>query len=57
MVTYNMIFRKVIWVNIDCVDNSYKVIRDCVKVMEGEGQSKAVSVNRAAGCGNAQQTK
>ncbi len=57
MVTNSMIFKQVIWVNIGLFDNSYKVIWDCVNGMEGECQSKVVSVNRAAGCGDAQQVK
>ncbi len=48
-----MIFRKVIWVNIGCVDDGYKVIWDCVKVMKDKCQPKVVSVNQVAGCGDA----
>ncbi len=57
MVTFNKTFRKVIEIKIGLVDNGNKVIWDCVNGMEGECQSRVVSVNRAAGCGDAQQTK
>ncbi len=57
MVTFNIIFRKVIEIKIGLVDNSYNVIWDCVEVMERDCQWKVVSVTIVSGCGNAQQTK
>ncbi len=57
VVTYYMIFRNVVWIKIGLVDNGYKVIWDCVKVMESDFQPKVVSVTIVAGCGDAQQVK